>query len=151
VLASLALLLVLASGVQAQQTRPAPQAQLDPDSAVARLVRDYTGLYRADTFLKWQQIFQPTFTSTSANSDGTVTVRTLDEFMDAQRTGFGRAREMREELANVRIERQGRMATVWADFTFHYDGKANRGKLVLLCVGDRMGWKIQSLAFAYEQ
>jgi hypothetical protein len=136
---------VLAFRLQAQQI---PQS---PDSAVAQLVRDYTGLYRADLLLRWQQLFRPTFTSTAANLDGTVTVRPFDEFLEAQRLGFSRAREMREELENVRIERQGRMASVWADFIFHYDGTASRGKLVLVCVADKMGWKIQSLAFAYDQ
>ena len=137
--------LVLASGVQAQQI------QQNPDSAVATLVRNYTGLYRGDLLYQWQQLFFPTFTSTSANLDGTVTIRSFDEFLEAQRLGFARAREMREELENVRVERRGPIATVMADFVFHYDGKASRGKLVLVCVADKTGWKIQSLAFAYDQ
>ena len=137
--------LALAFRLQAQQL---PQS---PDSAVATLVRNYTGLYRGDLLYQWQQLFFPTFTSTSANRDGTVTIRSFDEFLEAQRLGFARAREMREELENVRIERQGRMASVLADFIFHYDGTASRGKLVLVCVADKMGWKIQSLAFAYDQ
>jgi hypothetical protein len=136
---------VLCQGLQAQQT------QQNPDSAVAELVRNYTGLYRGDLLFRWQQLFFPTFTSTSANLDGTVTTRSFDEFLEAQRLGFARAREMREELENVRIERRGRIASVQADFIFHYDGKASRGKLVLVCVADKMGWKIQSLAFAYDQ
>jgi len=137
--------LALAFRLQAQQI------QQNPDSAVATLVRNYTGLYRGDLLYQWQQLFFPTFTSTSANRDGTVTIRSFDEFLEAQRLGFARAREMREELENVRIERQGRMASVLADFIFHYDGTASRGKLVLVCVADKMGWKIQSLAFAYDQ
>ncbi|MBS1242007.1 MAG: hypothetical protein H6R40_1434 [Gemmatimonadetes bacterium] len=145
--------LVLIVAAAAIGPRPGLMAQQVPenaDSTLARLVRDYTGLYQNHTFVRWQELFRPAFTSTATNLDGTVTVRSLEEFLEAQRVGFQRAREMREELENVRVERRGRLATVWADFIFHYDGKASRGKLVLLCVADQIGWKIQSLAFGYD-
>jgi hypothetical protein len=121
------------------------------DSALVALVRDYTGLYTRATFGEWTRLFGPGFTSASANAAGGVTVRTLSQFLEAQRQGFAQAKEMREELSNVRIEQRDRLASVWADFTFHYDGAPSRGKLVLLAVSDSAGWKFHSLMFAYDR
>ncbi|HEX9895461.1 MAG TPA: nuclear transport factor 2 family protein [Gemmatimonadales bacterium] len=126
--------------------RPAPV-----DTVLERIVRDYTGLYSRDSFDVWTQLFRPGFTSLSTNADGTLTFRSLKDFLEAQRLGFQRAREMREELENVRIEQQGRLAAVWADFVFHYDGRASRGKLVLLAAADSGGWRFSSLMFSYDR
>jgi hypothetical protein len=103
------------------------------------------------TFDPWSRLFGPGFTSASANATGGVTVRTLTQFLDAQRQGFLRAREMRETLENVRIEQRGRLASIWSDFTFYYDGAPSKGKLVLLAVSDSLGWKFHSLMFAYDK
>jgi hypothetical protein len=58
---------------------------------------------------------------------------------------------MREELANVRIEQRGRLASVWADFVFYYDGTPSRGKLVLLAIADSVDWRFHSLMFSYDR
>jgi len=128
-----------------------PLAAQQPDSALSALVRDYTGLYTKDTFAQWTRIFGPGFTSASANATGGVTVRNLNQFLEAQRQGFANAKEMREELSNVRIEQRDRLASIWADFVFHYDGAPSKGKLVLLAVSDSLGWKFHSLMFAYDR
>lgn len=125
--------------------------QQAPDTALTALVRDYTGLYARGTFDDWVRLFTPGFTSASTNPDGTITIRSLAQFLDAQRRGFESAREMREELSNVRVEQQGRLANVRADFVFHYDGTPSRGKLMLLCVSDTAGWKVHSLVFSYDR
>ena len=80
-----------------------------------------------------------------------MTVRTLAQFLEAQRQGFAGAREMREELANVRIDQRGRLASVWADFVFYYDGAPSKGKLALLAVSDSAGWRFHSLIFSYDK
>ena len=121
------------------------------DSALVALVRDYTGLYTRETFDQWTRLFGPAFTSANTNPTGGITTRNLREFLDAQRLGFARAREMREELHNVRIEQSGKLASVQADFTFHYDGTPSKGKLALLCIADSVGWKVHSLIFAYDR
>jgi hypothetical protein len=121
------------------------------DSSLVALVRDYTGLYSKATFDQWTRIFGPGFTSASANATGGVTVRNLNQFLEAQRQGFANAKEMREELSNVRIEQRDRLASIWADFVFHYDGAPSKGKLVLLAVSDSLGWKFHSLMFAYDK
>jgi SnoaL-like domain len=126
-------------------------AQQAADSALDRIVRNYTELYASASFDGWAQLFRPGFTSVSTNADGSLTMRSLAEFLEAQRRGFERAREMREELQNVRVEQHGQLASVWADFVFYYDGKPSRGKLVLLAVRDTAGWRFSSLMFSYER
>jgi hypothetical protein len=141
-------LLCLANGSAdslAAQASP-PAAETD---AVRKVVDDYVGLYRKDTLAEWRTLFLPSFTSTSTNTDGTVSVRTLDQFYDSQARGFARAREMSETLENVVIERSGRMATAWADFVFHQDGTSRRGRLVLTLVETEGRWRIASLLFSY--
>lgn len=129
----------------------APLRAQQPDTALVAAVRDYTGLYTRATFDEWTRLFGPGFTSASANASGGVTVRTLSQFLEAQRQGFARAREMSEELTDVRIEQRGRLASVWANFVFHYDGAPSKGKLVLLAVADSLGWKFHSLMFSYDR
>jgi len=122
------------------------------DSALVALVRDYTGLYTRDTFDQWSRLFGPAFTAANTNPSGGITTRNLRDFLETQRLGFARAREMSEELHNVRIEQTGKLASVWADYTFHYDGTPNKGKLVLLAIADSAGgWKFHSLMFAYDR
>lgn len=137
--------------VLALAAAPASAAQQQPDPELVRLVQDYTGLYTRGTFASWSRLFDSSFTSLSTNADGTVTLRTLEEFLDAQQRGFATARDMREELENVRIEQHGRLASVWADFVFFYEGRARRGRLVLLAAQDNSGWKFHSLMFSYNR
>ncbi|MGE3471208.1 MAG: amidohydrolase family protein, partial [Vicinamibacterales bacterium] len=63
---------------------------------VRRVVDDYVGLYRQDTLERWRALFLPSFTATSPAADGGVTVRTLEQFYDAQARGFLRAQAMSE-------------------------------------------------------
>ena len=131
----------------------APPAQGTPaaaeTAAVRQVVDDYVGLYRKDTLAEWRKLFLPTFTCTSTNEDGTVTVRTLDQFFESQARGFAQATEMSETLEHVAIERTGRLATAWADFVFRHDGTARRGRLVLTLVEADANWRIASLMFSY--
>ena len=127
------------------------QPPVQADSLLQQLVRDYTGLYTRDSFEVWTRLFRPGFTALSTNADGTLTFRNLADFLEAQRRGFIRAREMREELEHVRIEQKARLASIWADFVFHYDGRSSRGKLVLLAAADSGGWRFTSLMFSYDE
>ena len=122
------------------------------DSSLVAAVRDYTGLYTRETFDQWTRLFGPAFTSANTTQTGTITTRNLRDFLETQRLGFARAKEMREELHNVKIEQTGKLASVWADFTFHYDGAPSKGKLVLLAIADSAGaWRFHSLMFAYDR
>lgn len=56
---------------------------------------------------------------------------------------------MSETLDTVEIQRSGPLATAWADFTFHVDGTARRGRLVLTLIETNATWRIASLLFAY--
>jgi hypothetical protein len=119
------------------------------DSSLHRHVADYTRLYTRDSLPKWRELFLPTFTSASTRADSGVSVRRLDEFYAAQERGFATATRMGERLENVRIERRGRMATVWADFVYWSDDDGRRGRLVLTAIFQREGWRFHSLMFSH--
>jgi hypothetical protein len=139
-------------GVAAATAGPQPQAAAGAaadTAAIRQVVDDYVGLYRKDTLPEWRTLFLPTFTSTSTNADGTVTVRTLDQFYESQARGFAKATAMSETLENVAIARAGRLATAWADFVFHQDGSSRRGRLVLTLIESEGAWRIAGLMFSY--
>lgn len=125
-----------------------PPANLD--RGLEQLVADYTGLYRKDSFDRWRTLFLPSFTVGSTTAEGGASTRTLEQFLAAQARSFAESKEMGERLENVRIERRGRIASVWADFVFWYDGESRRGRLVLLAIADQTGWHFQSLLFSYH-
>lgn len=118
-------------------------------TALQRVVDDYIGLYRRDRLEAWKALFVPGFTATYTNDDGSVTTRSLDDFYERQRTGFERG-SMSETLDNVRIQRVGKLAQVFADFKFT-SGKTTRpGQLMLLLIAAKGEWKIAALAFTYH-
>ncbi len=130
-------------------SRAAGQPQVALDRSLQRLVADYTGLYSRDSLPRWRELFLPTFTSASVTTDSSVLVRRLDEFFAAQERAFANAKRMGERLENVRVERRGRLATVWADFVYWYDDSERRGRLVLTAIYHRQGWRFSSLMFSY--
>jgi SnoaL-like domain len=128
------------------------QARADKaaDEALARVVADYVGLYRRDTLDRWRELFLPTFSVASTKPDGSLNLRNLDEFFEAQKRYLDSGRAIREELENVRTERQGRLASVWADFVLTDEGEKSRGRLVLLLIEEKGRFRIHSLLFSYE-
>ena len=143
---TLLLVLGLTSGLS---IGAAAQAAGQLDRSLEHLVADYTGLYTRDSLPRWRELFLPTFTSASVAADSSVLLRRLDEFFAAQERAFGSAKRMGERLENVRIERRGRLATVWADFVYWYDDSERRGRLVLTAIHQRNGWRFASLMFSY--
>jgi hypothetical protein len=129
---------------------PAPAAPPVSDEALRRVVADYVGLYRRDTLEGWRGLFLPGFTAAHVGDGGAVRQRTLDEFYGAQKRYLDTGKSIREELQNVRVERQGALASVWADFVLTEDGEKSRGRLVLLLIEERGSFKIHSLMFQYD-
>lgn len=124
-----------------------------PDSADARLrkaVADYVGLYRRDSLDEWEKLFLPSFTAANTRADGGTSMRTREEFLASQRRYHAGA-EVTEVLENVRIERSGRLASVWADFIVNENGRSRRGKLVLLAMDDAGQFRFHALMFAYDR
>lgn len=121
-----------------------------PESALQKVVEDYVGLYRHETLPEWRKLFLPSFSVASAGADGGIRLRNLDEFYTAQEGYLKSGRAIREVLENVRVERHGRLASVWADFVLSDEGETSRGKLCLLLVAQQGAWRIQSLVFAYD-
>ena len=141
---------LLLAAVLTQAPPPPPPPVQQPDSALRRLVHEYIALYRRDSLERWEGLFLPGFHASFTNSDGSTTSLSLAEFVARQRRGFASNREMSEVLENVRYDRTGRLASVWADFVFRSDAGSRRGRLVLLCIQDRGAWRIQSLLFSYH-
>jgi hypothetical protein len=130
-------------------TSPAKAQAADLDRSLQLLVDDYTRLYTRDSLARWRQLFLPNFTVASVAADSSVTVRHYGDFIAAQERGFNTGRNVGERLENVRIERRGRLATVWADFVYWHDDAGRRGKLVLMAVHQRGEWRFHSLMFSY--
>jgi len=145
-LASLGLLLALALAVPAAHA----QAPAAGDPGLQRLLDDYIGLYRRETLGEWRTLFLPSFVVAWTQPDGSTALRTLDEFWERQRQAFASARSVGEVLENVRAERHGRLASVWADFVFTSDESSRRGRLVMLCIEERGAFRIHSLLFSYD-
>jgi hypothetical protein len=137
---------ILALGCALAAATPGP----GPDANLRRVVDDYVGLYRKEALPRWRALFAPSFSAASANADGSLRLRGLAEFYDAQERYLASGRAIGEVLENVAIERRGRLASVWADFVLSDEGERSRGKLVLLLIEEKGDWTIHSLMFAYD-
>ncbi len=143
--------LTLAFGLAASLAGSAVGQESAPlDRGLDRLVANYIDLYTRDALPRWKALFLPTFTVASTAADGGVSTRTLDQFYAAQERGFSSSRSMGERLENVKVDRRGRLASVWADFVFWQDADSTRGRLVLLAIHQREGWRFHSLMFSYH-
>jgi hypothetical protein len=142
--------LVLLSLALVSQTPAKPDEARASDAALRRVVDDYVGLYRRDSLERWRELFLPGFTAAHVSDDGRVRQRTLEEFYQAQKRYLETGKAIREELANVRITREGALASVWADFVLTEEGQRSRGRLVLLLIEERGAFKIHSLMFQYD-
>ena len=99
------------------------ESSTDPvRAAVDRLVADYIGLYAGPTIDRWQTLFHPAVVVAFPDDDGSITTRTLDEFVTRQKNYFATGRQISERLENVRIDMGRRIARVSADFIFMDEG-----------------------------
>ena len=127
-------------------------AQADPAQAVVeKVVADYIGLYAGPTLDRWQALFHPAVVVAFPADDGSITTRTLAEFVERQRNYFATGRRISERLENVRIDLGRRIARVSADFVFVDQGEERPGKLGLHLVEGSDGWKIVAVLFAYDK
>jgi hypothetical protein len=126
-------------------------AHADPArTAVDQVVADYIGLYAGPTLDRWQKLFHPAAVVAFPADDGSITVRTLDEFVERQRNYFATGRQISERLENVRVDMGRRIARVSADFIFIDEGVARAGKLGMHLVEGQDGWRIVAVLFAYD-
>jgi len=132
------------TGMQAAHAGPARKA-------VDRLVTDYIGLYAEPTLDRWQALFHPAVVISFPADDGSITTRTLTEFVERQRNYFATGRKISERLQNVRVDMGRRIARVSADFIFIDEGEERAGKLGLHLAEGKDGWKIVAVLFAYDE
>jgi hypothetical protein len=142
-------LVALSLASSAEARRAGAQQRASDDAAVRRVVDEYIGLYRVETLDRWKALFLPGFTATVVSADGTVTTRTLAEFFESQRGAFARG-PVSETLENVKIDRAGHLAHVFADFYFTSGGNTRHGQLILVMVEEKGQFKIATLAFTYH-
>lgn len=121
-----------------------------PDRDLHKLVADYIELYAKPTLADWKKLFHPSLTVANSNRDGSITIRNLDEFYDAQERRFASGRRISERLENVSTSTGNRIGRINADFIFSDEGVAKRGKLGLHAIKDNDGWKIVAIIFSYD-
>jgi hypothetical protein len=119
-------------------------------AAVDRVVADYIGLYAGPTLERWRMLFHPAVVVAFPADDGSITTRSLDEFVERQRNYFATGRAISERLENVRVDMGRRVARVSADFVFVDQGEERPGKLGLHLAEGQDGWKIVAVLFAYD-
>ncbi|HET7670334.1 MAG TPA: nuclear transport factor 2 family protein [Burkholderiales bacterium] len=113
------------------------------------VVKAFLGLYTRESLPRWRELFLPGFVAAAANADGSITTWTLDEFYERQRALFATGKPVSETMMNTHIERTGDIACVRSDYLWT-DGEAKRpGRLMMILVAGRGGFRIQSLAFSY--
>jgi hypothetical protein len=132
-------------------TVPAMLAQTAERKELEKVVEDYIKLYTGPTLEEWKSLFHPEMIAVHPADDGSIRVRTLEEFYGAQKRAFDAGTKMSERLENVRIEEGRRIARVLADFIFVDEKGDHRGKLGLHLAQGKEGWKVVSVLFSYDQ
>ncbi|HLM82457.1 MAG TPA: hypothetical protein VK302_17770 [Terriglobales bacterium] len=121
-----------------------------PDPDLQELVANYIRLYTKPTLTDWKKLFHPSLIVANPNRDGSITIRNLDEFYNAQEERFATGRRISEHLENVSTSTGNRIGRINADFIFSEEGVAKRGKLGLHAIRDKEGWKIVAIIFSYD-
>lgn len=118
--------------------------------ALQKVIKDYIGLYRADSLDQWKLLFHPSVTVVFPADDGSVNVRNLEEFFQRQKNFFATHKSVSERLENMQVFEGRRIARVTADFIFIDEGVEKPGKLGLHLVEGAEGWKIVAILFSYN-
>ncbi len=142
-------LLLVAGGLVPAAAQGAPGEE--SRAALDKILRDYIGLYARATLEEWKTLFHPSLSVAHAAADGSIRVRTLEEFFAAQKNTFDSGRAISERLENVRVETGRRLARVTADFIFVDEGQERPGTLGLHLVEGKDGWKIVAIVFSYNE
>ncbi|MCI0445267.1 nuclear transport factor 2 family protein [bacterium] len=118
--------------------------------AMHKVLKDYIGLYRADSLDQWKLLFHPSVTVVFPADDGSTNVRNLEEFFQRQKNYFATRKSISERLENMQVFEGRRIARVVADFIFIDEGIEKSGKLGLHLVEGNDGWKIIAVVFSYN-
>jgi SnoaL-like protein len=143
-MAFLSILFLFASFVMADEN------SAQSKEALQKVIKDYIGLYRADSLDQWKLLFHPSVTVVFPADDGSVNVRNLEEFFQRQKNFFATRKSVSERLENMQIFEGRRIARVTADFIFIDEGVEKSGKLGLHLVEGTEGWKIVAVLFSYN-
>jgi hypothetical protein len=141
----LSVALFIASFVIADEVNSAKSKE-----GLQKVIKDYIGLYRADSLDQWKLLFHPAVTVIFPADDGSVNVRNLEEFFQRQKNYFATRKSISERLENLQVFEGRRIARVMADFIFIDEGVEKPGKLGLHLVEGKDGWKIVAVIFSYN-
>ncbi len=122
----------------------------ESSEALHKVLKDYIGLYRADSLDQWKLLFHPSVTVVFPADDGSTNVRNLEEFFQRQKNYFATRKSINERLENMQVFEGRRIARVAADFIFVDEGVEKSGKLGLHLVETNDGWKIVAVLFSYN-
>src|SRR5262245_41134315 len=118
--------------------------------ALQKVIKDYIGLYRADSLDQWKLLFHPSVAVVFPADDGSVNVRNLEEFFQRQKNYFSTRKSISERLENLQVFEGRRIARVVANFIFVDEGVEKSGRLGLHLVEGNDGWKIVAVLFSYN-
>ena len=91
-----------------------------------------------------REVLAPGVRFSGVGEDGAVSVQSLDGWLDAIGTSEGR---WDEQIYDVEVKIDGNMASVWAPFTFYFDGDISHcGINSIELMRDAAGWKITQIA-----
>lgn len=91
-------------------------------------------------------LFAPGATLNSVDPEGKVTVTPVEKWAERMATGKN---TLLERVWNPKVMEQGSIATVWAEYDFHSNGKFTHcGIDSFTLLKTESGWKIASLSFS---
>jgi Putative lumazine-binding len=139
------------SAQPAQSASPARPAAISADSAAkeARHAVDrlFEGMRKGDSAIV-RSAFHPAarlFTAGGRDGEPGVTLDSIDEFVRA--VGTPHTEVWDERISNVRVQVDGHLAAVWADYAFYAGDKFSHcGVDAFQLARDTSGWKIIAIA-----
>ena len=115
----------------------------DEHDVRATVEQIFDGMRTADADLV-REVLAPGVRFAGVGDDGAVSVQSLDGWLDAIGTSEGR---WDEQIYDVEVQIDGNMASVWAPFTFYFDGDISHcGINSIELMRDAAGWKITQIA-----
>lgn len=124
-------------------TAPVEAQSHDEHEVRAAVEQIFEGMRTADADLV-REVLAPGVRFAGVGEDGVVSVQSLDGWLGSIGTSEGR---WDERIYDVEVQIDGNMASVWAPFTFYFDGAISHcGINSIELMRDAAGWKITQIA-----
>jgi hypothetical protein len=124
-------------------TAPVEAQSHDEHDVRATVEQIFEGMRTANADLV-REVLAPGVRFSGVDDDGAVSVQSLDNWLNAIGTSEGR---WDEQIYDVEVQIDGNMASVWAPFTFYFDGDISHcGINSIELMRDAESWKITQIA-----